>query len=101
MTNSEELRHLIQEEPSSSGGEIGEPTHAEEDQSYAKSSLGTHTEERPGISKILGVQWDVAQDEFLLDLGDMASIMENYEPTKGTSLVSRQGFSIPSDLFLL
>ena len=101
VTNSEELRHLIQEEPSSSGGEIGEPTHAEEDQSYAKSSLGTHTEERPGISKILGVQWDVAQDEFLLDLGDMASIMENYEPTKGTSLVSRQGFSIPSDLFLL
>ena len=75
VTNSEELRQLIQEEPSASGGRMGEPTHAEEDQSYAKSSLGTQTEERQGISKVLGVQWDVAQDEFLLDIGDMANIM--------------------------
>ena len=82
VTNSEGLRQLIQGDELSSSGRMGEPTHAEEDQSYAKSSLGIKTEERPGISKVLGVQWDVAQDEFLLDIGDVASATEDCEPTK-------------------
>ena len=82
ITNSEELRQLIQGDELSSSVRMGEPTHAEEDQSYAKSSLGIKTEERPGISKVLGVQWDVTRDEFLLDIGEVVSATEDCEPTK-------------------
>ena len=82
VTNSEKLRQLIREESSSGGGETGEPVHAEEDQSYAKSSLGPKTEEKQGISKVLGVQWDVGQDKFQLDIGDVALMIEDSEPTK-------------------
>ena len=82
VTNSEELRQLIQGDELSSSVRMGEPTHAEEDQSYAKSSLGIKTEERPGISKVLGIQWDVTRDEFLLDIGDVVSATEDCEPTK-------------------
>ena len=60
----------------------GLTVHAEEDQSYAKSSLGPKTEEKQGISKVLGVQWDVGQDNFQLDIGDVALMIEDSEPTK-------------------
>ena len=60
----------------------GLTVHAEEDQSYAKSSLGPKTEEKQGISKVLGVQWDVGQDKFQLDIGDVALMIEDSEPTK-------------------
>ena len=41
---------------------MGEPTHAEETDRM-QSSLGVKTEKRPGISNVLGVQWDFTQDE--------------------------------------
>ena len=61
---------------------VGEPIHTEEDQSYAKSSLGVEADEEQGIQKILGVHWDVTQDNFHFDIGDVAHTMENSEPTK-------------------
>ena len=84
VTNSEELHQLIQERESSlDRRETGEKTHVEEDQSYAKSSLGVKTEERPGTSKVLGILWDVAKDELRLDVGDvMAYATGESEPTK-------------------
>ena len=80
---SQKFKELRQEEESSNGGGMGERAHAEEDQSYAKkSSLGTTTEEKPGTSKVLGVQWDVAKDQFRLDTGDVVHTTEESEPTK-------------------
>ena len=67
--NSEELSRRIQESESSSvDGGAGKMLHSEEDQSYAKSSLGVKTEVEPGISKVLGVQWSVNGDEFQFDV---------------------------------
>ena len=82
VTNSEELHRLIQEEESSSNvGRTGEGAHAEEDQSYAKSSVGVRTKEKPWTSKVLGVQWDVAEDQFRINIGDVVHATEESEPT--------------------
>ena len=82
MTNSEELHHRIQESESSpADGEI-KIAHTEEDQSFAKSSLGVRTEDEPGISKVLGVPWNVNQDELQFDIRDVVSTMEDSAPTK-------------------
>ena len=57
-------------------------SHQEEDQSFAKSSLGVKAEDKPGINKVLGVQWNVDRDEFQFDFQDVISAMEDLEPTK-------------------
>ena len=98
VTNSEELRHRIQlnetksrdggtqpsslvpEGPVEDGG--GDPTHAEEDQSYAKTSLGNKVDEEQGIHKILGIEWNVNRDSFQFDIGGVATAMEGSEATK-------------------
>lgn len=71
-----------EEESSSNRRGTWERSHAEEDQSYAKSSLGVRTEESTGTSKVLGVRWDVAEDQFQLDIGDVVHATEQLEPTK-------------------
>ena len=72
MTNSRELQCLIQKNESeaqdwgagrknsspATDGENRKLAHMEEDQSYAKSSLGDKVDEKPGIH---GVQWNVSQ----------------------------------------
>ena len=95
VTNSDVLRHHIQKSESTPGsgeteenyllpvvGGSEEPVHAEEDQSYAKSSLGAKVDEKPGLHKVLGVQWSVARDEFCFGIGEVAHTMEDLEPTK-------------------
>ena len=75
VTNSAELHRLIQEEESSAVGRgTGKRVHVEEDQSYKKSILSVKTEEKQGISKVLGVQWDVAKDQFHLDFRDVIQV---------------------------
>ena len=72
VSNSEEPRRLIQHNESRSedgGAETSssfapeaagdESIHAEEDQSYAKASLGLKVEEGQGTHKVLGIQWNV------------------------------------------
>ena len=81
-TNSEELSRKIQQNESSLlEGEANNASHNEEDQSYAKSSLGVKTEEdKLRISKVLGVPWNVDEDEFQLDFQDAICTMEHLEP---------------------
>lgn len=79
VTNSEELRariaanELPTEQASPTGGV------SEEDQSYAKESLGVLSD---GGQKILGVMWDFARDQFSFNVGDVYRYMEQCEPTK-------------------
>ena len=83
VTNSTELYQRIQEnelDAKETNSRI--PTHSEEDQSYAKSSLGIKTDEKPGVQKVLGIQWDPSRDEFIFDFGGICSLMETMEPTK-------------------
>ena len=97
VTNSHELRDLIQNDEIAATAakkeevlqvkqvaidESEEPKHTEEDQSYAKSSLGVEVEEKQGIHKILGVQWDVTRDELLFDLSEVVTLLEDSNPTK-------------------
>ena len=57
-------------------------SHIEEDQSYAKASLGVNVDDGPGVTKVLGVQWNVSLDELQFDIGDVKQTMEGLEPTK-------------------
>ena len=57
-------------------------SHCEEDQSYAKNSLGVKTEDEPGNNKVHGVQWNVDGDEFQFDFRDVIPMMKELEPTK-------------------
>ena len=83
VTNSDELRaRILRNESQSEDGGVGNTTHAEEDQSYAKSSLGVKMSEEQGVQKILGVEWNVASDNFQFDIGEVVTAMENSEPTK-------------------
>lgn len=87
VTNSNELRDLIQKNELAISGRAkpmpvkdsqdDEVKHTEEDQSYTKSSLGVKLGE-----KILGVQWVVNEDEFLFDLNEVSTVLENSSPTK-------------------
>ena len=82
VTNSDELRHQVNANEQT----VEEPSKAavvrEEDQSYAKDSLGTRTDITDGRHKILGVQWDFIQDAFTFNIGDVSHYMEDCEPTK-------------------
>ena len=78
VTNSEELRCRILEDEVP----VEKQTDSEEDQSYAKTSLGVKVSNDPGSTKVLGVLWDVLQDELLFDIGEVAEAMEPLEPTK-------------------
>ena len=78
VTNSPELRDLIANDETSS-----DSPHTEEDQSYAKASLGVKVDDgRPGITKVLGVQWNVHQDQLEFDMREIAQAMEELEPSK-------------------
>lgn len=120
VTNSEKLRRHIQgsesrladsrestdgesteRSGSAEGGEsadggVTEPAHAEEEQSYAKSSLGNESEERPGMNKVLGIQWDVTTDEFSFDIGSVAHAMES---SRGVWSVLLQSVLTPWGLY--
>ena len=96
ITNSDELHRLIQlnEGHLKNGGTLHSTsigttaedggaettTHTEEDQSYAKASLGVKTDDEQGIHKILGVEWDTERDNLLFNIKGVAAAMENLEP---------------------
>lgn len=79
ITNSEELRRLIYlNESQSEGGGAEDVAHVEEDLSYAKCTLGVEDGQQQGVHKILGIQWNVINDDFQFDIG----AMEGSDPTK-------------------
>ena len=110
ITNSEELRQLIQQSESQcedggvgrlvselapGDGEAEDVTHKEEDLSYAKSSLGVEEGSEQGTHKILGIQWDATRDNFLFDIGMVADAMENFKPTKRSAISATAKFFDP------
>ena len=87
VTNSEELHQFIQDDELSAVNTGTEkPAHAEEYQSYAKSSLGVRVESGQNTSKVLGVQWDAENDELCLDIGEVTHVVENCNPTKRSAV---------------
>ena len=80
-TNSTDLSRRIQQNESSDGRGANRTPH-EEDQSYAKSSLGTKTEDEPGTHKVLGVLWNAVRDDLQFNISDVVNGMEDLQPTK-------------------
>ena len=80
-TNSVELRSLIEKDEDPPAKQK-DKLHTEEDQTYAKTSLGVKGDDRPGITKVLGVQWNVPLDQLQFDMADLMHTMEALEPTK-------------------
>ena len=82
VTNSEELRCRVDANEQTVEKQTKAVNVKEEDQSYAKDSLGTKSVDADRGHKILGVQWDFMQDTFTFNIGDVSHYMENSEPTK-------------------
>ena len=88
ITNSDELRQLIIND--------SETTHTTtDDQSHTKISLGSKQGSSPGYHKILGVQWDFTNDEFVFDISDVACYITDSEPTKRTVVIMVAQFFDP------
>lgn len=60
------------------------------DESYASRTLGTGQSVNMGERKVLGVQWDLATDQLVMSLEQIASAASELEPTK-RSIVSLVG----------
>ena len=82
VTNSEELRSLVSANEQITEEQTDTVNVKEDDQSYAKGSLGTKSDDMEGRHRILGVQWDFLRDTFTFNIGDVSHYMENSEPTK-------------------
>lgn len=86
VTNSVDLRHQIQLNeqltPVSNHDHTADHAHREDDQSYAKDTLGTKAEQVQKGHKILGIQWHVDRDVLNFDMGDVSQLMTQVEPTK-------------------
>ena len=107
VTNSEELRKLIQSKehqlesknkepkPTPSLGRPETLTHTEEDQSYAKTTLGVKTEEEEGVHKILGIEWDVGCDSLQFSLAGVTIALEDSDPTKRSVVSATARFFDP------
>ena len=52
------------------------------DETYASSTLGSAQSARTGERKVLGVRWDLATDQLVMSLEDVASAASDLEPTK-------------------
>ena len=95
VTNSEELCHRIQLDESQPGDGGVTVTHTEEDQSYAKTSLGVKVDEEQGAHRVLGVEWNVKCDSFQFNIGRVATVMEGSEPTKRSVVSATAKFFYP------
>ena len=96
VSNSEELQRLIRQDealsedggagrlpdPKPRGEGVEDTGHVEEDLSYAKTSLGVENDEQRGVHKVLGIQWNVSNDDFRFDIQEVATVMESSEPMK-------------------
>lgn len=54
----------------------------EDDQSYAKNTLGLRSDEIRKGHKILGIQWCFDRDVFSFDIGEVSRLLSQVEPTK-------------------
>lgn len=71
------------------------PTTGETEETYVSSTLGSSREQRSGERKVLGIRWDIAADQLVMSLEEIASAAKELEPTK-RSIVSLVGkFSDP------
>ena len=80
VTNSDELCCQVNANEQTTERQNTAVSIEEEDQSYAKVSLGTKLDEVEGRHKILGVQWDFIQDTFTFSIGDVSHSIEDSEP---------------------
>jgi len=75
-------RLIFLNESQSEGGGAEDVARVEEDLSYAKSTLGVEDGQQQGVHKILGIQWNVVNDDFQFDIGEVTAAMEGSDPTK-------------------
>ena len=96
MSNSAELReriqcnesnpvtseNIVEPERMQSSQDIPERDVTEEDKTYAKSTLGALEDATSTEQKVLGVRWNYVNDKFVFQLGEIASLARDTEPTK-------------------
>ena len=86
VTNSSELGHRIklceQPGPVNSSNSATDEDNREDDQSYAKSTLGGKTDVIQKEHRILGIQWLVDSDLFSFDMRKVYQLLSTVQPTK-------------------
>ena len=87
-TDSPELRELInREENSDTVNEKSNEQVSEDDQTFTKEALGTNTIfDEKTKTKILGLNWDIQNDEFYYDFDEIIVYANSLPPTKASVL---------------
>ena len=87
-TNSRQLQQVFDQ----AEGGMASTTMNDDGDSYTQATLGTSQSPAPDERKVLGVRWDMKNDEFVFDPGDIATIAKGIAiPTKRqtVSLIGR------------
>ena len=79
VTNSKSLQTQINRDEGQHGADLASVATEE---TYAKSTLGTHEMVHPGEQKILGIRWDVDTDCLLINTQDITLLATELQPTK-------------------
>lgn len=94
-SNSPRLRHKVEREESSLSSDV-DPNPSEQgstnesEETYSGATLGGSQKLHSGEQKILGVNWNVGTDQFVISLAEIARLAKSLEPTK-RSIVSLVG----------
>ena len=81
-TNSPHLQMATDKAESMSQSSHSRQDCNDDEETYTKSTVGTHCLLHPGTQKILGVYWDVMSDHLLFSFDEVAAHSTEVEPTK-------------------
>ena len=79
VTNSSRLQERIDESELKVSSDSALPNN---DETYAKSTLGANQRMLPGEHKVLGVCWNVGTDQLVFNVDEIAMLAKEIEPTK-------------------
>ena len=82
MSNPVTSENIVEPERMQSSQDVPERDVTEEDKTYAKSTLGALEDATSTEQKVLGVRWNYVNDTFVFQLGEIASLARDTEPTK-------------------
>ena len=82
--NSGKLQMRIDRQESSDLQAASAMKSQEMEETYVSATLGSSHEQHFGERKVLGVRWDIASDDFVMSLEDIASVAAKLKPTRRT-----------------
>jgi hypothetical protein len=90
-TNAPQLQNAIDKKENPVVNSTCTVSSSDMDETYAKSSLGGPQTTNSSDQKVLGIKWDIAIDQLVFSVKEIASLVDSQEPTKRrvTSIVGK------------